>query len=288
MKNIHITAPAKINLCLEVTERYDNGFHAIRSVMLKSHRIYDRLDIAFDRTHDDILISCDHAGVPTDDTNICHKVAQKYFHAIGKRVGMHIAITKSIPPCTGLGGGSSDGASTLLVLDEYFGFPLSHDALVAIGAEVGKDIPFFLFDAFASQVSGAGERVTEMINFPRVPIVIVSPGGEIATPWAYGQLDEKLWFMQDQRRINMTARLVRAHTLEDMVPYIYNDFACVAEAKYPIIREVQSALRAFGARAVSISGKGPTVFGIFDTVDVAEFVQNIMREQYPEMFITQY
>ena len=272
--------------------------------MLKSQHIYDRLDVVFENNHEDIIISCDYDGVPTDEKNICHKIAEKYFEKIGKRVGLHITITKSISPLTGLGGGSSDGASTLLAINEYFGEKekrsdpqslegstlglLAMDELVEIAAEVGKDIPFFLQDAFAASVSGAGEKVEGIANFPHVPILIMCPSGEIATPWAYGQLDEKLWFMNDDRRVNFTEDLADAHTLEDMIPCVYNDFALVAEEKYPVIKEIQLAMRAFGARAVSISGKGPTVFGVFNNVDAVEKAQKIMQEKYPEMFISQY
>ncbi|PID52587.1 MAG: 4-(cytidine 5'-diphospho)-2-C-methyl-D-erythritol kinase [Candidatus Moraniibacteriota bacterium] len=288
MKKIHITAPAKINLCLEVIKKYENGFHEIRSVMLKSQHIFDHIDVVFENEHDDIIISCDYEGVPTDEANICHKIATKYFEKIGKRVGLNITIVKSIPPLTGIGGGSSDGASVLLAIDEYFGFQLNENEMVAIAAEVGRDIPFFLQDAFAAKVGGAGEKVESIMNFPHVPILIVCPGGEIATPWAYGQLDEKLWFMNDEKRENMTENLAKIHTLDDMVPYIYNDFAFVAEEKYPVIKEIQLAMRSFGARAVSISGKGPTVFGIYDNVDTVQKAQKIMQKKYPDMFISRY
>lgn len=289
MHKIHTIAPAKINLCLEVVQKYENGFHALRSIMLKSQKIYDDIDISFNTESDDIVIECDHPGVPTDDTNICYKIAQKYFDIIGKNVGLHIVLVKRIPPLTGLGGGSSNGACVLLALNAYFDDVLSFDVLVDIAASVGKDIPFFLQDASAARVSGAGEKVESIFNFPHMPILVVNPGGEISTPWAYGQLDEKLWFMHDKRRINMTQMMQESvGVINDIVPYIYNDFSLIAEDTCPIIKEIYSVLRVFGARAVSISGKGPTVFGVFAHVDDCKNVQIIIKERYPHFFVSQY
>lgn len=289
MNKIHITAPAKLNLSLEVVKKYDNGFHELRSIMLKSQKIYDDIDVVFDENTDGITIECDHVGVPKDETNICHKIAQKYFEKIGKRIGIHITINKKIPPLTGLGGGSSDGGSVLLVLNEYFDNTFNSDQLIEIAASVGKDIPFFLQDAFAAEVGGAGEKVESIYDFPQLPILLVNPGGEISTPWAYRQLDEKLWFMNDERRKNMTGMMKKSKdTIDDIVPFFYNDFILIAGERYPIINEIRMALRVFGARATSISGKGPTVFGVFDSVEEVEYAKEILKKHYPEFFIAQY
>lgn len=289
MNSIHTKASAKINLCLEVVKKSDNGFHEIRSIMLKSEQLYDDVEVIFDEDTTDIIIVCDHDGVPTDQNNICYKVAHEYFEKIGQRVGMQIVITKRIPPLTGLGGGSSDGAVVLRALNAYFDHVLTSDAIIDIAATVGKDIPFFLQDSLAAEVHGSGERVEGIDDFPQLYILIVSPGGEIATQWAYGQLDKKLWFMDDVNRKNITHAMRGAiKDPTDITSFVYNDFAIVAEEKYPVIKEIQGALCAFGARVASISGKGPTVFGIFDTIKDREVAQKILQKKYPNFFITQY
>ncbi|HIP49992.1 MAG TPA: 4-(cytidine 5'-diphospho)-2-C-methyl-D-erythritol kinase, partial [Candidatus Pacebacteria bacterium] len=120
MKKIQMTAPAKLNICLEVIKKYPDGFHEIRSIMVKSQKLYDTVVIEFDEDSGSISIECDNSEVPTNEQNICWKIAQKYFVKIGKRVGVKMIITKRIPMLAGLGGGSSDGASVLLALNEYF------------------------------------------------------------------------------------------------------------------------------------------------------------------------
>jgi len=300
-----MTAPAKVNICLEVIKRYDNGFHELRSIMMKSQKLYDTVVVEFNEDGESISIECDNPDVPTDEQNICWKIAQKYFAKIGKRVGVKIIITKRIPMLAGLGGGSSDGASVLLVLNEYFGDKnkrsdlgstlgqtlglLGMDELVKIASEVGKDIPFFLQDAFAAYVSGAGEGVESLFDFPQLPTLVVNPNEEIGTPWAYGQLDQRQWFMDDEDRKSLALSMKENHhTLDDIVQYVYNDFAFVAQEQCYVIGEIKNAMKAFGARVASISGKGPTVFGIFESAEELEKTKEILQKQYPEFFVSEF
>lgn len=284
-----MTAPAKLNICLEVVKKYSDGFHEIRSIMMKSQNLYDTVVVEFNENSESIAIECDNPDVPTDEQNICWKVAQKYFSRIDKRVGIKIIITKKIPMLAGLGGGSSDGASVLLALNEYFENVLSEEELVKIASEVGKDIPFFLQDAFAAYVSGAGEGVESIFNFPNLQILVVNPKEEIGTPWAYGQLDQRQWFMDsdDRKKLSLSMK-ENAHTLDDIVQYVYNDFAFVAQEQCYVIGEIKNAMRAFGARAASISGKGPTVFGIFESSEELQKTKEILQKQYPEFFISEF
>jgi len=307
MKKIQMTAPAKLNICLEVIKRYDNGFHEIRSIMIKSGELYDDVVVEFFENREDIVIECDNPDVPLGEENIVYKIAEGFFQKVGKRVGVKIGITKRIPMLAGLGGGSSDGASVLLALNEYFGnldkdkrtdlgstlgqslglLPL--EKLVEIASEVGKDIPFFLQDASVAYVSGAGEGIESLFDFPRLPILVVNPKVEISTPWAFGQLDKRQWFMDNPNRKNISLAMKNnAHTLEDIVQYVYNDFSFIAMEQCKEIGEIQNALMSFGARAISISGKGPTVFGIFTSAKELNKARAILQKHYTQFLITQF
>jgi 4-diphosphocytidyl-2-C-methyl-D-erythritol kinase len=288
MKRIQITAPAKINLCLEVRERNPDGFHEIRSIMTKSSSLYDMILVEFIEGSESISIVCDNPSIPTNERNTCWKIAQKYFSKTGQRVGVKITITKRIPNLSGLGGGSSDAASTLLALNEYFGDPLSLEELMNIGAQVGKDIPFFLQDAFAAYVSGTGEKLESLFDFPALPILVVHPTGEeIGTAWAYGRLDQRQWFMQNPQRKNLSLEIKKNHhIMDDITPYIHNDFEFIAQEQCYFVDEIKTAMRALGARATSISGKGPTVFGVFESIEQVEKVQEIFQKQYPNFLVS--
>ena len=307
MKKITLTAPAKLNICLEVVKKYPDGFHEIRSIMIKSGELYDDVVVEFFEDREDIVIECDNTDVPLGEENIVYKIAEGFFQKVGRRVGVKIIITKRIPMLAGLGGGSSDGASVLLALNEYFGnlykdkrtdlgstlgqslglLPL--EKLVEIASEVGKDIPFFLQDAFAAYVSGAGEGIESLFDFSRLPILVVNPKVEISTPWAYGQLDKRQWFMDNPNRKNISLAMKNnAHTLEDIVQYVYNDFSFVAMEQCKEIGEIQNALISFGARATSISGKGPTVFGIFESAEELKKIKKILQTQYQDFFVDEF
>lgn len=286
MKKINLISPAKINLTLEIVEKLSSGFHGLRSVMVKTENLFDEMEIIFDEKKDGIKISCDDKSIPTDEKNICWKIAENFFEVTKKKVGLQIKIKKRIPALAGLGGGSSNGASVLLALNDYFENSLNFNKLVALAAQVGKDIPFFLQKENCAYVSGAGEKLKPIANFPKLNFLLINPKGEIGTGWAYGELDKRMWFMEDKKRKNISRKMTDDFSsLGKMSNWLYNDFEIVAEEKFPIIKELKNCLISFGALGASITGKGPTVFGIFKTKKEALKAKEIFRKKYPKFFV---
>lgn len=286
MKKINIISPAKINLTLEIIKKMPSGFHGLRSVMVKAENLYDEIEIIFDEKKDDIKILCDDKNIPTDEKNICWKIAEEFFKVSGKKVGLKIKIRKIIPALAGLGGGSSNGANVLLALNDYFENILGFKKLVEVAVQVGKDIPFFLQNENCVYVSGAGEKLRTIKNFPKLNFLLINPKGEIGTGWAYGELDKRMWFMENKKRKDISRRLTtNSSNLEIMSNWLYNDFEIVAEEKFPIIKELKNCLVSFGALGASITGKGPTVFGIFKTKKEALKVKEIFKKKYPKFFV---
>ncbi len=286
MKKTKTISPAKINLTLEIIEKLPNGFHGLRSVIVKTENMFDEIEIIFDEKKDGINISCDDKSIPTDERNICWKIAEEFFKVSRKKIGLEIKIKKRIPALAGLGGGSSNGASFLLALNEYFDNILSFKKMVGVAAEVGKDIPFFLLKENCSYVSGAGEKLKPIAIFPKLNFLLINPKGEIGTGWAYGELDKRMWFMNNDKRRNISQKMISDFSsLEKMSNWLYNDFEIVAEEKFPIIKELKNCLISFGALGASITGKGPTVFGIFKTKKEALKVKEILKKKYLEFFV---
>jgi len=286
MKKIKIQTPAKINLTLEIVKKFPDGFHGLRSIMVKTKNLCDEIEINFDENKEGIEISCDDKSIPTDEKNICWRVAEKFFAASKKRTGLTIKIKKKIPALAGLGGGSSNGAGVLLALNKYFGKPLSSKMLIKLAAEVGKDIPVFLVPDGVVMVSGTGEKLKGIKNFPKLNFLLINPRGEIATGWAYGELDKKMWFMRDLKRKNISAAMLKnSQKIERLGGLMHNDFSLVAEDLFPAIREIKNCLRAFGCVGVSITGKGPTVVGIFKTKKKVLQMKNMMQKNYPDFFV---
>jgi 4-diphosphocytidyl-2C-methyl-D-erythritol kinase len=346
MQRVIKKSPGKLNLCLEVVEHYPNGFHGIQSVMTKTTRLADEVEIIFGdkisdyfrkeknensqktkNDKDNLLISltANHQKVPTNEENICWKIAKKFFTKIKRKVDLQINLTKNIPPLAGLGGGSSNGAITLKILNNFFQQPLTQAELIELAAEVGKDIPFFLTEKTTAYISGAGEKIQEIDNFPPAFYLIINPMGEISTPQAYVELDGKMWFMADQQRQSLARKMTQIgkddqkfnqkktlssnsqlrnfnpvsnfnnqnsdflndnfSAIEKMAQYLYNDFSIVAEEKFPVILELKNVLRTFGAVGTSITGKGPTVFGIFHTQSDLKIAEEKIKSKYPDFFV---
>lgn len=244
MKRIKLKSPAKINLTLEVIKKLPNGFHELRTVMVKLRNIFDEITLEFNEKKEGIEIICDNEKVPCDENNICWKIAEKFFEKTGRKTGLKIKIKKNIPVVAGMGGGS------------------------------------------AAYISGMGEKIKIIKNFPRLNLVVVNPGGEISTSWAYGELDKTLSFRENNGRKNISQEMVKnTKSCENISHLLYNDFDLVAEKKYPKIPEIKKALICLGASGASLSGKGPTVFGIFKARKEASEAMHILKRKYPKFFI---
>ncbi len=282
-------APAKLNLSLEIIKRYENGFHEINSIFIKSEKLFDEIEIEFQKDRNSIVIECDDDTIPTDERNICYKVADEFLKKTKKNIGLVIKIKKVIPVFAGLGGGSSDGGSVLIALNEYYDNILTSEELVQIASNIGKDIPFFLINQKVAFVSGAGEKIEIIENFPKLHLLLIVPNVEISTPWAYNRLDEVEWFMnyEGRKRFSLTMKN-DVKNLEDVAKNLYNDFSLTAKEKCDTLETIQNALRTFGALGVSISGKGPTTFGIFESHTELILARKNLEKQYTNCFISEF
>ena len=288
--SIRVSAPAKLNLTLEVVGRLPNGYHAIRSMFAKLHDVTDELVIEIDRNRDKVTVSSDSPEVPCDDTNLCHRAASRYLAAIGERAGVHVHIHKRIPVAAGLGGGSSDAAAVLGTLNTHFSRRMAAQELAAVGDAIGKDVPFFLDSCDVALVSGAGESIAPVRGLPAIHTLLVNPAVGVSTREAYAALSRDLWFMTAPERTSASARMADAITMKDVAliaAALYNDFEPVVEAQYPVIKTLKQALRAFGAHGACMSGSGPTVFGMFTSQQAMQAGSRAIARQYPTFEIAE-
>ena len=219
MKKIKVKSPAKLNLTLEVTKKLPSGFHELRSVMLKTENLFDKIELIFDENKNGIEIICNIPAVPIDEKNICWKIAERFFKKTGKSVGLRIFIEKNIPLSAGMAGGSSNGAAVILTLNTHFKNILSQRELIDIAAEVGKDIPFFISNSRAALICGMGEKIKEIKSFPKLNILVINPAGEISTPWAYSELDKDLLFSVSATRLKRTVIPASLKDKANKAPY---------------------------------------------------------------------
>ncbi len=175
-------APAKVNLRLQILGKRADGFHEIETLMALL-TLADTLTI--ERTSEkDLIFTCNSDELPLDRSNLVVKAVDAFRQKTAILHGVSIHLEKSIPHGAGLAGGSSDAATTLMALNELFSAGLDTGELGELAATLGSDIPFFLFRS-AAICKGRGELVEPVSDFPRIPLLLIKPGFEVATPWAY-------------------------------------------------------------------------------------------------------
>jgi 4-diphosphocytidyl-2-C-methyl-D-erythritol kinase len=246
-------SPAKVNLYLRVLRKREDGYHDILSLM---QRISLCDELTFATTGGGIAVRCPGTTLPEGEGNIVYRAAAAFYSRIGASPEIEITIRKRIPIAAGLGGGSSNAATTLMTLNEMYGSPVTHEELMIIGTGLGADVPFFIFGKTA-WASGIGDRFAESPLLPPLWFVLINPGFEISTKLVYQGLN----FGLTKQGINYS--IPRFSTTEDLIRGLTNDLESVTIKLHPVLDQIKALLLANGARGALMSGSGPTVFGVF-------------------------
>ncbi|MFB3925205.1 MAG: 4-(cytidine 5'-diphospho)-2-C-methyl-D-erythritol kinase [Syntrophales bacterium] len=246
-------SPAKVNLLLHVLGKRQDGYHDLATLMQKIS-LYD--EILFIPTGTGIKVTCPDSSLPEDERNIVYRAARALFSRVSESPGIEIVIKKRIPVAAGLGGGSSNAATTLVSLNELFRFNLSPHDLIEIGATIGADVPFFIFGN-AAWAFGIGDRLEPAGKIPPMWFVLVNPGFEISTKMVYENLN--LGLTKEMIQFNIP----KFFSLEDIAGRLWNDLERVTLSLHPALKELKGLLIENGALGSLMSGSGPTVFGVF-------------------------
>ena len=245
-----VPAPAKVNRFLHVTGRRDDGYHTLESLFTLVD-LADTLTLVA-RDDGEVVRAHDVAGVPAE-ADLAVRAARRLQQATGCRRGVTIAIDKSIPLGAGLGGGSSDAASTLLALNRLWSLGLARAALLEIAATLGADVPFFVFGETAL-ARGIGERLTAM-TAPRAHLVLAFPDAVVATA--------AIFAAPELTRSTPSAKI-------DVFSESYgrNDLSAATQARHPAVARALEALARVSAQA-RMTGSGACVYAPFARVDEA-------------------
>lgn len=260
MKSLTTKAHAKINLYLDVCDLRPDGYHNIESIM-QQVSLCDTVTVSRISDGEGISITCTDPTVPTDEKNIVHKCAVRFFEHFGiENYSIAIHIEKNIPSCGGLAGGSTDGASVLKLLNELYGTHADFETLCSIGVKVGADIPFCLVGGTCI-CRGIGEVLTPVeIAPPKYRVLISFPGEGISTPVAYKMLDE-IDRPTDHTDINdVLTCLYSGEVPREM----YNAFELAVLPGHDNARLVKQMMLESGAVSAMMSGSGSTIFGLYD------------------------
>ena len=276
-----VKAYAKLNLTLDILGRRPDGYHDLRMVM-QSVDLADQL--AINPAEGAGRMSTNLSYLPADGRNLAQLAAAAFREATGKGGAVDITIEKHIPVCAGMGGGSSDAAAVLRAMNEMTGAGLSPARLAEIGQQVGSDVPYCVLGGTAL-AEGRGELLTPLAPLPACTVVICKPQFPISTPQLFAQADSKRLTCHPD-----TDGLLRALEAGDLIGVsrrLYNVFEDVLDSRRrQEVDAIKAALIDCGALGASMSGSGPTVFGLFDREEPAQEAFDRLSGQYKDVFLT--
>jgi len=254
-------SPAKVNLYLEVLSKRPDGYHEIQTLMQRVD-LSDELEI--DLGGRGIRLVSEGAEVPEGMDNLACRAARIFCEEFGIRGDLRIRLKKKIPVAAGLGGGSSNAATVLMGLNELLQAGGEGERLMSLGAKIGADVPFFIFQKPAL-ARGMGEKLTA-VNLPGpLWFLMLVPPFPISTAWAYQAFDR----LPGQKKEPMCIRDSYGE-LADLLPILKNDLESAALTRHPQIAHMKEELLARGARGALMSGSGPVIFGLFSMRKEAE------------------
>ena len=260
---VRVRAPAKINLLLRVLGLRADGFHELET-LFQAIDFTDELTVELAGDSVDLEVAGTDAGPVTH--NLAFRAAEAFRLAADLHSGVRILLTKNIPTGAGLGGGSSDAAAVLRALNHLTGGAVAAEALLAIGADLGSDVPFFLCGSALALARGRGDDLTSAPSLPTTEVVLVCPPVHVATGPAYAALAERRAITGSQAH----APLERVPSDWDTVDEIAgNDFESLVADGHPEVRLALDVLRGAGLRLVILSGSGGACFGLATGVSEA-------------------
>jgi 4-diphosphocytidyl-2-C-methyl-D-erythritol kinase len=262
----------KINLGLKITGKRADGYHNIVTVFFPVP-FNDVIEI-IDNKEDSDEIEFTQSGISIvgdQKDNLCIKAWQLLKNDFPKLPSVKLHLHKTIPMGAGLGGGSADGAATLLLLNQKYLLNISETQLLSYALQLGSDCPFFIINK-PCLGSGRGELLQPIsLNLKGYQLVVVNPGIHVNTGWAFSQLN------LEANTVNENALTIESLSniiLEDMVNWkdeLKNDFEQPVFEKFPAIEVIKNTLYDNGAVYASMSGSGSTVFGIFKENKIPHF-----------------
>jgi 4-diphosphocytidyl-2-C-methyl-D-erythritol kinase len=266
-------APAKINLVLEVLGKRDDGYHEIRSLA----QTINLCDVLSFELADNTSFECTEPSLQTPD-NLVVQAAELLRKIGGSDKGAKVKLEKRIPWGAGLGGGSSDAATTLLILNKLWGLKLTNSDLVELAARLGSDVPFFIYGGTAL-LEGRGEKVTPLEASVQSWFVLLSPPMPRIlrkTQQLYSRLDAR-YFTEGQFADKASETWSQDRQLSPSL--LFNVFDKVAFDAFPGLEDYWRRFEEAGGTDIHLVGSGPALFAPVDSEAKAEEVYQRLCQQ---------
>lgn len=280
---LKVLAPAKINLSLDIVGKRDDGYHDVAMVM-QAVSLYDTVTVSddVDDTQENLVkVTCDVAGIPTDDSNIVCKAAKAFYDYCNiqpKKIA--VDIKKQIPSQAGLAGGSTDAAAVIVALNRIFDKKLTEKQMCEIGATVGADVPFCIVGG-TKLAKGTGTTLEKIANLTKCSVLICKPEVSVSTAQAYAKADSK-----PNKGFLVTDEIVKhifRRSLRGVCECLYNEFEAVMQIEE--ISDIKKTMVKNKALGACMSGSGSAVFGIFLDEKKAQKCKEKMSDSFERLYI---
>jgi 4-diphosphocytidyl-2-C-methyl-D-erythritol kinase len=251
---------AKINLGLEVLGKREDGYHEIRT-LFQTIDVYDLLEF-WPLRQDKIILKGDDNTISWGERNLIHRAAGLLKEQFNPKGGIRIRVEKNIPAGRGLGGGSSNAATTLWSLNRMWSLGLEKGALMDLGSHLGADIPYF-FEGGLCLGEGIGDRIVPLDDLSPLLCVVVLPSFPLSTAAVYKQVPPSL---TSQGKDSKIIRFLDSRDLG----FLENDLEEIVFRTYPQIKAIKNLFQKQGSELSLMSGSGSAVFGLFQEKEKAE------------------
>lgn len=280
MYDLVVPSFAKINLGLYVLGKRADGYHDIWT-------IFQELDfhdtLFFQKSSEPLQITTTTPSLSVGKENLIYQAVRLLHARTGCSQQVKIHLEKRIPLSAGLGGGSSNAAATLQGLNQLFDLKLTMNDLALLGAELGSDVPFFVYGGTAI-ATGRGENIQQRSSFPPFWVGLIFPGFGVSSGWAYKKLNLKLTNFKGI--ISVLPQVNDIIITGERCTPLMNMLEEPVIKKYPIIRSIKTQLVQYGADWALMSGSGSAVFGIFRDSATAEYALRHMEQPNWMMVVT--
>ncbi len=283
-EQIRLRAMAKINLGLDVLRRREDGYHDLRMIM-QNVRLYDEVIVSAEKNRE-IKVYTNLSFLPTDRSNLVYKAAQLMQDEYPEVGGVSIQLNKRIPVAAGLAGGSSDAAAVMVGINRMYSLHKSVEELMKLGVRIGADVPYCILRGTALS-EGIGDVLTSLPPMPACSIVLAKPAISVSTKFVYENL--KLTEDTVHPDIDGIADSIREGNLKGITDRLGNVLETVTAVHFPVIEDIKAEMVSDGAMASLMSGSGPTVFGIFDDREKAQFCKDklLQRQDSLQVYLTE-
>ncbi len=285
MDRVVTKAYAKINLGLDVLRRRPDGYHEVKMIM-QTVDLYDVLLVS-KKEEDTITISTQNEDLPVNEDNLIYKAVKLMKEVYGFPGGVHVELVKNIPIAAGMAGGSTDAAAAMRAINTLFELNRPLKELESHAVKIGADVPYCIQGGTVLS-EGIGELLTDLPDAPQCILLIAKPDIMVSTKYVYENLN--LQGITNHPDIDAMVQAIKKGDAQAMLEPMDNVLATVTEEKYGIIKEIKQTMKRNGAIKAMMSGSGPTVFGIFETMVQAATAFDSIKEKgmAREIFISKF